>query len=189
MARIYHPFTLITSIVLASVLFVSCQKEDSRGSAPAPVATNAALNYKVAIGGNALQALDICVEYLQGDGVLSREIIETGTWESQGTAEMIPGKLGMRVIAKIKSDYNAANFPSGITLEGSYKMIGGAYDKDGKSLDNLAFYEKNESFSDIAPTRLQEFIDVLNSRLYDLVIEFDTDGNFSKCSWPERQKQ
>lgn len=172
-------FCGIMLLAACTMLMVGCKKENSQQQEPdQPTQAKlvaACLGYSFEVTDDMLSVADITVSYYDEKGQLQTEQLKTTSW-SKTIQASLPAKLGVRVLAVLKENYNPADHEK-VTVARSYSLSTYCLDENGKKVNvkSDALSLSSTYAGDKIPAYFEKYKDHLLQALYTV----DAEGNFT----------
>ena len=173
---------LMLLMMSAAVLTACGSDDDDNTTNPAtdttPVA--AVMDYKLTVGDDMLDVLNLTVEYYDADGKVQTEVLTAKEWKKSVRAKL-PTTLGARLKVQLKDGIDPAAIET-FTAAYGYSYIGYAVSATDKVVGNVVNHGIESTLAmqgDKIPTWLERHTDGIVKFLYS----FAANGQATSSSW------
>ena len=152
-------------MLLAALAFVSCGSNDDNDEPTPEVtkATSAKAEYVVHLSQDLLNAANVTIYYIGGDGQQAQETATTTTWTKTVSFATLPGQAGFSVQPRLKGDPSLEEY----TIEADGKMTVTVLDQKGNTIGNPYVSRKLEVKGQLGPDYLGQYLTRISTRLFE----------------------
>ena len=155
-------------MLLAALAFVSCGSNDNDEPTPQPTpevtkATSAKAEYVVHLSQDLVDAANVTIYYIGGDGQQAQETATTTTWTKTVSFATLPGQAGFSVQPRLKGDPSLEEY----TIEADGKMTVTVLDQKGNTIGNPYVSRKLEVKGQLGPDYLGQYLTRISTRLFE----------------------
>lgn len=163
------------SIILAALAFVSCGSDNNDEPTPQPTpevtkATSAKAEYVVHLSQDLVDAANVTIYYIGGDGQQAQETATTTTWTKTVSFATLPTQVGFSVQPRLKMGMrNPYEQPSQETyiIEADGKMTVTVLDQKGNTIGNPYVGRKLEVKGQLGPDFLGQYLTRISGHLFE----------------------
>lgn len=175
--KLFCGIMLLTACTM--LMMVGCKKENSQQQEPdQPTQAKlvaACLAYSFEVTEDMLSVADVTVSYFDEKGQVQTEQLKSTSW-SKTIQTALPAKLGVRVLAVLKENFNPADHEK-VTIARSYSTTTYCLDENGKKVNvkSDAISLSSAYSGEKIPAYFEKYKDHFIQTLYTV----DAEGNFT----------
>ena len=159
-------------MLLAALAFVSCGSNDDNDEPTPEVtkATSAKAEYVVHLSQDLVDAANVTIYYIGGDGQQAQETATTTTWTKTVSFATLPGQAGFSVQPRLKMgmrDPYEQPSQEEYTIEADGKMTVTVLDQKGNTIGNPYVSRKLEVKGQLGPDYLGQYLTRISTRLFE----------------------